>query len=207
MASYTDYILKQNVGSPGAAKVSGTSAESPRASAASVAPANRAAIAAFLMNPKKKGAVLELAAAMQSTANITATTTASSPSAPSDLVSKTATRANKIASRNQPYLWGGGHAGNKNTLRGYKGPLDCSGAVSKALGIDPRVSGEFTRWGKAGDGGGRGITVYANDKHVLMKINGRFFGTSGSNPGGGANWIPANKINKAYLSKFTARHL
>jgi cell wall-associated NlpC family hydrolase len=113
-------------------------------------------------------------------------------------------RADAIDAKKMPYLWGGGHGGKVDAFNAA--PLDCSGAVSAVLGINPRVSGEFTKWGKAGDGGSKGITVYANGHHVLMKINGHFFGTSASNPGGGAGWIKQSNISPGYLAGFTARH-
>ncbi len=122
----------------------------------------------------------------------------------SALAAEATRRANLIDAKHLPYKWGGGHGGRVNART--TGPLDCSGAVSAVLGIDPRVSGEFTKWGRPGDGGSRGVTIYANGEHVLMKINGRFFGTSGSNPGGGAGWIPSSAISKGYLRKFTVRH-
>ena len=109
-------------------------------------------------------------------------------------------RANLIDAAQQPYKWGGGH-GAKPTM---EGPWDCSGAVSAVLGVDPRVSGQFARWGAPGRG--KQVTIYANDEHVLMEINGRFFGTSKTNPGGGAGWIPRSAISKQYLARFTARH-
>ena len=110
--------------------------------------------------------------------------------------------ANLINDAQVPYQWGGGHGGRQP--RGSKvTPLDCSGAVSRVLGIDPRVSGQFESWGKPGRGR---VTVYANKTHVLMEINGHFFGTSASNPGGGAGWIPRRLISKEYLRGFTARH-
>ena len=102
------------------------------------------------------------------------------------------------------YLLGGGHAGRANINDPV--PLDCSGAVSAVLGIDPRVSGDFEKWGRPGDGGSRGVTIAANPTHVLMKINGHWFGTSRSNPGGGAGWIPQNVISPQYLKNFTLRH-
>lgn len=108
-----------------------------------------------------------------------------------------------------PYQWGGGHAGKQ--IRGTKvTPLDCSGAVSRALGIDPRVAAEFKGWGRPGHAGDQGVTVYARDDHVLLgvTVNGRerFWGTSRSNPGGGPGWIPSSAISKGYLARFTARH-
>lgn len=111
--------------------------------------------------------------------------------------------AERIDKAKLPYQWGGGH----DRKRGPKDdlvPLDCSGAVSQVLGLDPRVSGAFENWGKPGKG--KYVTVYANSEHVLMEINGRFWGTSKSNPGGGAGWIPSDKVTKDYLSRFTVRH-
>jgi hypothetical protein len=78
--------------------------------------------------------------------------------------------------------------------------------VSAVLGINPRVASQFKGWGSPGDGGSRGVTIYAKDTHVLMKINGHFFGTSGTNPGGGAGWIPQQAISPQYLQGFTVRH-
>jgi hypothetical protein len=114
--------------------------------------------------------------------------------------SKIVRRADRIDSKHLPYAWGGGHGGKVKEGT----PVDCSGAVSEVLGVDPRVSGEFTKWGKGGRG--KNVTIYANGEHVLMEINGHFWGTSNSNPGGGAGWIPRTAISKAYLSRFTARH-
>lgn len=115
-----------------------------------------------------------------------------------------ARRAGVIDKQRLPYSWGGGHAGQTKIHDPV--PLDCSGAVSKVLGIDPRVADQFKSWGRPGDGGNRGITVYSKPTHVLMKINGHFFGTSGSNPGGGAGWIEQTAISPEYLRGFTARH-
>jgi hypothetical protein len=112
-------------------------------------------------------------------------------------------RANKIDAKKLPYAWGGGH-GAKPVKPGSNIPVDCSGAVSAVLGVNPRVSGEFAKWGKPGKGR---VTVYANKDHVLMEINGHFFGTSASNPGGGAGWIPRSQISPQYLKGFTARHI
>jgi hypothetical protein len=129
---------------------------------------------------------------------------ASGRGAGSTTAAKAAARADAIDAQRLPYLWGGGHQGKTSIHAAV--PLDCSGAVSKVLGINPRVSGQFTTWGKAGDGGNRGITIYANGHHVLMKIDGHFFGTSRTNPGGGAGWIPQGAISPGYLKGFTARH-
>ena len=94
--------------------------------------------------------------------------------------------ANRIDAKRYPYRWGGGHNAS------FSGPYDCSGAVSavlRAAGLvdRPMVSGEYMRWGAPGKGA---VTIYANAGHVYMSILGRFFGTTGMNPGGGAGWFP-----------------
>jgi hypothetical protein len=111
--------------------------------------------------------------------------------------------ANRIDAAQVPYLWGGGHQAKQP--RGSKvTPLDCSGAVSRLLGINPRVASQFKTWGKPGRG--KDFTIYAKDDHVLVEIGGHFWGTSEANPGGGAGWIPRSQISKSYLAQFTPRH-
>ncbi len=112
-------------------------------------------------------------------------------------------RAAILDHRRLPYLWGGGHQGGVGNVV-TTGPVDCSGAVSEVLGLDPRVSGAYENWGLPGPG--KSVTVYANAEHVLMEINGHFFGTSAANPGGGAGWIPREHIPPSYLAAFVARH-
>lgn len=94
----------------------------------------------------------------------------------------------KIDAASVPYLWGGGHARQIGWTEPVT-PMDCSGSVSRALGIYPRVSGAFASWGKPGRGK---ITVYSNSIHVYMSIRvggvERFWGTSRENPGGGPGW-------------------
>jgi peptidoglycan hydrolase-like protein with peptidoglycan-binding domain len=97
--------------------------------------------------------------------------------------------ANRIDRARYPYKWGGGHNAS------FSGPYDCSGAVSavlRAAGLinRPMVSGEFMRWGRPGPGA---VTIYANAGHVYMSINGRFFGTTRANPGGGAGWFNGSR--------------
>jgi hypothetical protein len=108
--------------------------------------------------------------------------------------------ANRFEARHFPYAWGGGHGGF-----GIQ-PVDCSGAVSDVLHAAgllkaPMVSGDLAHWGKAGKGP---LTVYANPVHTFMSLAGRFFGTSSSNPGGGAGWIQGG-FPDSYLSGFAAR--
>ena len=104
-----------------------------------------------------------------------------------------------------PYLWGGGHG----SIAKPGQPVDCSGYVSAILGLKtPLVSGQLAQWGKPGKG--RNVTVWANEGHVLISIRdprtkkARWFGTSRSNPGGGAGEI--SPPDASYLSRFTARH-
>jgi hypothetical protein len=103
-----------------------------------------------------------------------------------------------------PYLWGGGHQAKQVSPHARVAPLDCSGAVSRALGIDPRVASQFKAWGAPG--AGKRVTIYAKDTHVLMEVDGHFWGTSQTNPGGGAGWIKRSALSPAYLKGFTARH-
>jgi hypothetical protein len=111
--------------------------------------------------------------------------------------------AQKVNDAKVPYQWGGGHGARQDPNAGVT-PLDCSGAVSRVLGINPRVASQFKAWGSPGRG--KSVTIYAKDDHVLMEINGHFWGTSRANPGGGAGWIPRSAISPAYLGQFTARH-
>ncbi len=177
--------------------------------------ARRSLVLDFLGN--KNSDVLDFAVQAKQLADIPGTTTTRTERMPGNpgqmgegdvgaggLAQTAASRADIIDRQRLPYSWGGGHGGKTPINKAI--PLDCSGAVSKVLGIDPRVSGAFGKWGRPGDGGSKGVTVYSNGHHVLMKINGHFFGTSGTNPGGGAGWIPQSAISPEYLKGFTARH-
>jgi peptidoglycan hydrolase CwlO-like protein len=82
-----------------------------------------------------------------------------------------------------PYLYGGGHAGFKDTA------YDCSGSVSYALAAaglvtSPMASGPFMSWGDPGPG--KWITVYANAGHAFMVVGGWRFDTG--NLGNGSRW-------------------
>lgn len=106
--------------------------------------------------------------------------------------------ANQI--NDQPYRWGGGHAGWRS--RGY----DCSGAVSYALAGGglinrPATSGELMHWGEPGRG--KWLTVYANAGHTYAVIAGLRWDTAGNASGEGPRWHPAN----AYPSGYVARHI
>jgi len=110
--------------------------------------------------------------------------------------------ANRLDKAQFPYLWGGGHQGSPAPF----GPMDCSGAVSYVLQhggvkIPTMVSGALAGAGQPGPGK---VTVFANNEHTFMRIGNRYFGTSGSNPGGGAGWFP--DPGQSYKSRFAQRH-
>jgi cell wall-associated NlpC family hydrolase len=97
-----------------------------------------------------------------------------------------------------PYLYGGGHAGFKDTA------YDCSGSVSYALAAAglvsaPMASGPFMTWGEAGPG--QWITVYANAGHAFMIVAGWRFDTSALS-GGGTRWTRDTRS----VAGFVARH-
>ena len=163
--------------------------------------ARRAAVAQWLLSSSRNP--LDLALSLPAVERTTTTAT-SSPGAGSTSTDSYTSRANAINARQLPYKWGGGHAGKVDAYNAQ--PLDGSGAVSAVLGIDPRVASQFKSWGKPGAGSGKGVVIYAKDDHVLMSIDGHFFGTSKSNPGGGAGWIPRSQISPEYLRGFTVRH-
>lgn len=98
-----------------------------------------------------------------------------------------------------PYIWGGGHGSFVDT--GY----DCSGSVSYALAAGgllraPETSGALMSWGVPGPG--RYITVYANDGHVWMIVDGMRFDTSGRSGVHGSRWQGAARSTGG----FAVRH-
>jgi hypothetical protein len=110
--------------------------------------------------------------------------------------------ADRIDRLRVPYVFGGGH---QSSPAPPNGPFDCSSAVSRVLqaagyDIPTLVSGQFVNYFPPGPGR---ITIYAYSGHVFMVIDGRGFGTSPSNPGGGAGWLP---YNTPYHSLFGTYH-
>ncbi len=96
-----------------------------------------------------------------------------------------------VEAHRYPYKWGGGHDPK------FTPPYDCSGFLSAVLRAGGYLKAPMTSGQLAGTyqpGEGAWFTLYANASHVFGKIrtaNGwRFFGTSHSNPGGGAGWVP-----------------
>ncbi len=108
--------------------------------------------------------------------------------------------AKELEKAKLPYVWGGGHnTGDVDLGSG----VDCSGAVSYVLqkmgvklpgGV---VSGEMGSYVKPGPGA---VTVFYNPTHTFMRIGNEYFGTSASNPGGGAGFIPTSVAEPEALS-------
>jgi cell wall-associated NlpC family hydrolase len=98
-----------------------------------------------------------------------------------------------------PYIWGGGHA--SFVANGY----DCSGSVSYALAAGgllnaPLVSGELASWGAPGPG--RWITIYANDGHTFMDVDGMWFDTAGRSGPYASRWL----VSTPPLAGYAVRH-
>lgn len=97
------------------------------------------------------------------------------------------TTMKNIDSKGYEYVWGGGHGS-------FNGPYDCSGAISAMLHSvgdlnAPLVSGSM---GEALEPGPGAITVFYNGVHTFAYIPAlkKYWGTSTSNPGGGAGFFP-----------------
>jgi cell wall-associated NlpC family hydrolase len=98
-----------------------------------------------------------------------------------------------------PYIWGGGHASF------VAGGYDCSGSVSYALAAGgllsaPLVSGELAHWGAPGPG--RWITIYANEGHTFMDVNGIWFDTAGRSGPYASRWL----VSTPPLAGYAVRH-
>jgi peptidoglycan hydrolase CwlO-like protein len=96
-----------------------------------------------------------------------------------------------------PYLYGGGHAGFKDTA------YDCSGSVSYALAAAglvsaPMASGPFMSWGDPGPG--KWITVYANAGHAYMVVAGWRFDTVALAEGG-TRWSRQLLSNAGFVAR------
>ncbi|MGH2841611.1 MAG: coiled-coil domain-containing protein [Solirubrobacteraceae bacterium] len=96
-----------------------------------------------------------------------------------------------------PYLYGGGHAGFKDTA------YDCSGSISYALASaglvsSPMASGGFMSWGMPGQG--KWITVYANSGHAFMVVAGWRFDTSALRSGG-TRWTRSMRPTGGFVAR------
>jgi hypothetical protein len=150
-------------------------------------------------------------------ANVTSTgSVVQAPSGP--LLARLVTVADEIAAARIPYCYGGGHTTPARPSHGtychsasnqfvsgtaYDG-LDCSGAVSMLLQVSrvntPTLdSTGFMSFADAGPG--QQFTIWANEAHVFVSIDGRDWGTSDANPSGGPGWAPHTTVG------FTPRHL
>lgn len=100
--------------------------------------------------------------------------------------------ANELEKAALPYVWGGGHADLASRPTG--GGLDCSGAVSYVLNKMGALKGSLTsgEMGSVLKPGPGAVTVFYNPDHTFMRIGKKYFGTSASNPSGGAGYIPAS---------------
>ena len=121
--------------------------------------------------------------------------TAQPPPGAPQAVSLVIAAANAIAGL--PYLYGGGHAGFKDSA------YDCSGSISYALAAaglvsSPMASGPFMTWGDPGPG--RWITVYANPGHAFMVVGGWRFDTSALS-GGGTRWSRSMRPTGGFVAR------
>lgn len=117
---------------------------------------------------------------------------------------KAAQRAAKeLEKAKLPYVWGGGHGDPASRPTG--GGLDCSGAVSYVLNKMGALKGSLVsgEMGQALDPGPGAVTVFYNAGHTFMRIGNRYFGTSRSNPAGGAGFID----NPGDLSSYSVGHV
>ena len=133
------------------------------------------------------------------------------PTPDGPLMDRVITIANWIGAQRYHYCFGGGHVQPARPSHGqwcvdeegrhvsgnrWYG-LDCSGSVSMLLqhagwSVTTRESGAYVGWGEPGKG--RRLTIWANDGHVFLEIDGRFWGTSGGNWSSGPGWGPQTTV-------------
>lgn len=160
----------------------------------------------YLSQRGRPGALLDLAAGLEGAQDIPTTFRNGGPNERLGRVAGDGTPINQMLRRAEgwerkkvPYQWGGGHG----SIAKPGQPVDCSGYVSAILGLKtPLTSGGFLSWGNPGRG--KNVTVWTNQGHVIVNIGKRWYGTSKSNPGGGAGRI--SPPSRDYLSRFTPRH-
>lgn len=104
------------------------------------------------------------------------------------------TTMKQINSKHFEYQWGGGHAVAGSPTGGPGTGFDCSGAISAMLHSvgdlkAPLTSGSM---GEALEPGPGAITVFYNGEHTFAYVPSlhKYWGTSDSNPGGGAGFFP-----------------
>jgi len=96
-----------------------------------------------------------------------------------------------------PYLYGGGHAGFKDTA------YDCSGSISYALAAAglvtaPMASGGFMTGGESGPG--KWITIYTNPGHMFMVVGGWRFDTTALRSGS-TRWTRDMRSTAGFLAR------
>lgn len=116
--------------------------------------------------------------------------------------------ANQLEKATLPYVWGGGHGSPTSSPTG--GGLDCSGAVSYVLNKMGALKGSLTSgdMGSALKPGPGAVTVFYNPEHTFMRIGKKYFGTSTTNPAGGAGYIPVSTAGPEAMSgKYNIGHV
>jgi hypothetical protein len=150
---------------------------------------------------------------MPSAGNVVAQAQAGQTPMPNSEFAHMVSAMNQVAGHKYAYEWGGGHNPSFSPTSGTghgSGPgigYDCSGAISAILHAagklaQPLVASQFMNYGQPGPGSKNDLTIYASPTHVFAELNGRFFGTSLSNPGGGAGWF-----QRAQTAGYTIRHV
>jgi len=128
----------------------------------------------------------------------------------SDRLDRVLQACRAMTAKRYPYVWGGGHV-FCGVPSGFPAGYDCSGSTcailaSADLGFHQggvvATSGQIAAgWGRPGKG--LQLTVWANQIHVWMEINGKHFGTGDWGKGfGGPGWNPRMHPTAG----FTPRH-
>lgn len=140
------------------------------------------------------------------------------PASSGPLLKRLGVVADEIAEAHIPYCYGGGHitpaqpghgsychnAANQFISGDAYDGLDCSSSVSMLLqmsdvSIPTMDSTEFMSFGEPGPG--NEFTIWVNESHVFVTIDGKDWGTSDLNPYGGPGWAPQP------VEGFTPRHI
>lgn len=129
-------------------------------------------------------------------------------------IEKMIAEIDRIDAKHWPYS----SPGARGTPPPAEGPFDCSGFDSRVLYVGGFVktsfsSEELSKMFEAGPG--EWVTVFSKGPngptghaflHIRTADGWRFAGTSSTNPGGGAGWIPDSAFSQSYLAEFEQRH-
>jgi Transglycosylase SLT domain len=145
------------------------------------------------------------------------TATACAAVAPTEALARMLAEADRIDRLHFTYVWGGSHGQSPTPANG---PFDCSSAVSHLLqtggfGNSTMDTIGLSSWGQPGPG--RLLTIYVKpygrEAHTFVEFAPsltppaeRYWGTSGTNPGGGPGWVPESAFSAGYLAGFQHRH-